>query len=430
MITGTIISNDRQAREVTAIIDELDKALSSDQVLKAIVTGLPHEVIDGVRRSLVTERHELEQQLTAFQATKAGDYGALKERAGNDLGAFLIAARLIQGLSQKELARKLGLREQAIQRWEAEKYRNITLANYQKVAQMLGVQWDLSTTTTLREKVGLTYDVKRDDLAKVLRHAREKGWLSADDTNDETATAMLIRLVGDHVNRYGTPSLLRTGLNVVDHAEDWSLLSWKAQVTRRAESIVAQEKPRFRPMNLSWLVDLVRLSPLADGPKRAVDLLLQNGVVVIIEPQIPGMAVDGAAFLVEETPVIGMTLLRDTVDNFWFTLMHEVGHVILHYRTRLASGFFDDGNSSSVDGFEEEANRFASNLLIPDEIWTRSPVRIAKTAEPVEKLAAQLGIHPAIIFGRIRMERNDYKIFSNKIGRGLVRAQFTPQAER
>ena len=122
-----------------------------------------------------------------------------------------------------------------------------------------------------------------------------------------------------------------------------------------------------------------------------------------------------------------MTLLRDAVDNFWFTLLHEIAHVVLHYRTGLAAGFFDDLSSTGLDGMEQEANVFAGNLLIPEEVWTRSPARIAKAAEPVERFAQHLCIHPAIVFGRIRMERNDFSLFSNKIGRGLVRAQFFPR---
>jgi len=140
------------------------------------------------------------------------------------------------------------------------------------------------------------------------------------------------------------------------------------------------------------------------------------------------MKVDGAAFLVGDVPVIGMTLLRDALDNFWFTLLHEVGHVVLHYRTGLAAGFFDDVTSTDVDDMEGEANTFASNLLIPEELWARSPARISKTAEPIERFAQQLGIHPAIVFGRIRMERGDYSLFPNKIGRGRGREQLMPRS--
>ncbi|MER8565952.1 XRE family transcriptional regulator [Mesorhizobium sp. M0924] len=424
MISNAFISTDRQARDAEDAIAELVSALSSEHVLKSIVGGLPQEVINGVRRSLATERKEREQHLLAYQQARAGDFTLLRKHAGNDPGSYLIAARIIKGLSQKDLARKLGLREQAIQRWETERYRSISLLNYQKVAQTLGVHWQMGDLNPSAMHGPAAYEVDRNDLNKVVRHARSHGWLNTAETSDENAISTLVRYVGDHVSRYGTPSLLRTGLNVVEHSQDWSLLSWKAQVTRRAEPIIAQARPRYRAINVIWLIDLVRLSQLDDGPVRARDMLLENGIVLVAEPQIPGMSVDGAAFLVDDTPVIGMTLLRDTVDNFWFTLLHEVAHIILHYRTGLSSGFFDDVTSPEVDEFEKEANQFAGNLLIPDEVWARSTARIAKTAEPIEKLANQLRISPAVVFGRIRMERQDYRIFSNKIGRGTVRKQF------
>lgn len=421
MVITSLISTERQAHEAEGAIAQLDAALTSEQVLKTIVEGLPHKVIGGIRRSIETERNERAASLAAYQYAKTGDFSPLRALAGNDLGTFLIVARIIKGLSQKELARKLGLREQSIQRWEAERYRTITLSNYLKVSQTLGVVWQPEFPS--KGAWPPIYDVSRDQLLKVVRHARDHGWLDVPDSSDEHAIATLVRYVGDHVIKYGTPSLLRTGLNVKDQSQDWALLSWKAQVTRQAEAIILDHRPRFSLLKMPWLLELVRLSQFADGPVRARQLLLEHGIVLVVEPQISGMSVDGAAFLVDDVPVIGMTLLRDTIDNFWFTLLHEVAHVLLHHRTGLSTGFFDDTSLSSLDDFEREANEFAQNLLIPDEIWTRSPARIAKGPEPVESLAKQLKISPAIIFGRIRMERDNYSIFSDKIGRGAVRKQ-------
>jgi HTH-type transcriptional regulator/antitoxin HigA len=108
--------------------------------------------------------------------------------------------------------------------------------------------------------------------------------------------------------------------------------------------------------------------------------------------------------------------------------MHEVGHAILHYQTGLRIGFFDDADNTAVDEIEQEANDFASNMLIPDEKWKRSPARIAKSASAIEKFASEIGIHPAIVFGRVQKERADYALFSNKIGRGLVRERLLQQS--
>ena len=363
---------------------------------------------------------------------KAGDVAPLKRRAGADPGALLIAARIIRRLSQKDLARRLGMAEQQIQRYEAERYKSISLHRFQKVAHALGIGLQVDMKPA-EQGWAVSYSApSNEELSKVLRHARANGWLEGGEPDNKVGDQLKTH-VADHVFHYGIPSLLRTGLNVTDDVGDWVLLSWKAQVTRIAERVIEERSPVYRPMNVSWLVDLVHLSQFDDGPIRARELLLDHGIVLVIEPHIVGMKVDGAAFLVDGVPVIGLTLLRDTIDNFWFTLIHEIAHIVLHYRTGLAAGFFDDmtlpngAASASVAEMEQEANVFAGNLLIPEDVWRRSPARIARTPEPVDKLAGQLGIHSAIVFGRIRMERNDFSVFSNRIGRGLVREQLMPR---
>lgn len=423
MSAGTLITNDRQERDVAAHIEQIGQALSSEQLLSQLVEGLPPEILDGIRRSLVVERQELIESLDAYRAAQGGDVEALKKRAGNDLGALLVAARVAKGWKQKELARRLFLPEQQIQRYEAERYRSISLSGLLRVARALGIRLSADIDQPLSDPWLPSYEMSSADLQKVLKHARENGWLDKADQSDENGISQLKRTVAEHVGEFGTPSLLRTGLNVHDLTKDWFLLAWKAQVTRYAQRQIQRRKSKYRPLNMAWLSQLVKLSVVDDGPVRAKEMLAQQGIILVIEPQIAGMRVDGAAFLIDEHPVIGLTLRIDSVDNFWFTLMHEIGHVVLHYRTGLASGFFDDFEHLEIDELEEEANRFAQNMLIPDAVWNKSPARIAKTAEPVEQLAKQLGISPAIIFGRLRMERQNYKIFSDKIGRGRVRKQ-------
>lgn len=397
-------------------------------MLSQLIEGLPPEVLDGIRRSLIVERQELAESLDAYRAAQQGAVEALKERAGNDLGALLVAARVAKGWKQKELARRLFLPEQQIQRYEAERYRSISLAGLLRVARALGIRLSADIDQPLPDPWLPSYEMSSADAQKVLKHARENGWLDKVDQSDESGISQLKRTVAEHVGEYGTPSLLRTGLNVHDLSKDWFLLAWKAQVTRNAQRQIQRKKPKYRPLDMSWLSCLVKLSVRDDGPARAKEMLAEQGIILVIEPQIAGMRVDGAAFLIDEHPVIGLTLRLDAVDNFWFTLMHEVGHVVLHYRTGLVSGFFDDFENLEIDDMEEEANRFAQNMLIPDAVWNKSPVRIAKTADPVEKLAKQLGIAPEIIFGRLRMERQNYKIFSDKIGRGRVRKQLLGKA--
>jgi HTH-type transcriptional regulator/antitoxin HigA len=59
MSSNSLVLTDRQARDVESEIADLDHALSSEQTLKELISGLPQQVLGGVRRSLATERREL-----------------------------------------------------------------------------------------------------------------------------------------------------------------------------------------------------------------------------------------------------------------------------------------------------------------------------------------------------------------------------------
>src|SRR5690554_2076754 len=171
MPTYKLITNERQEREVCSLIEQIGQALSSEQVLRQIVEGLPPEVLDSVRQSLVAERQELIDGLAAYQAAQNGEITALKERAGNDLGALLVAARVAKGWRQKDLARRLFLPEQQIQRYEAERYRSISLSGLLRVARTLGIRLIADVEHPLQEPWLPSYEMSSADLQKVLKHA-------------------------------------------------------------------------------------------------------------------------------------------------------------------------------------------------------------------------------------------------------------------
>lgn len=425
MVSVDVVLNEREAKEARAAAAEFDQLLSSEKTFEPIIAGLPPQVVNAFRKSIEVQRKELRSLISAYDAASDGDYEELQKRAGRDPGLALIVARIARKLKQKDLARKLGLKEQQIQRYEAERYRSISLANFQRVAAVLGLRWQLDLSNWITSGWDVAEDISAVDVKKILKHAKENHWFDdgRNSESDEVSFSYLHRDVSDHIAKFGTPTLLRTGFKTDDRTDDLLLIAWKARVARLATRIIKDQKITYRVGDATWLLDLVRLSRLPDGPVRAKELLLSKGIVLVIERQIQGMKVDGAAFLVDGVPVIGLTLRRDTIDNFWFTLLHEVGHALLHYRSGLKAGFFDDVEAPGLEEVEHEANEFASNMLIPDEKWKRSPARISKAVGPIEKFAQELNIHSAIVFGRIQKERNNYSIFSEMLGRGAVRNQ-------
>ena len=424
-----IILNEKEAREARARISRLSEALHSELAMEPVVAGLPPEVVSQVSRMMKAERERLTQAVEAYEVAKETQKPtALKALVNQEPGLMLLVARIANGYSQKDLAWRLGVKEQQVQRWEAERYGQISLKNYNRVAALLGVRLtaDMPDQPAFRGLDKVIDGVSKSEIKKILKHGRENGWFAEDFTEAE-----LRRYIAENRIDFGSPGLLRTGLNVVDHTEDVMLHAWRARVTARAREAFASVEDVHEPLELKWMPGLVRLSNDTRGPLRAVEVLADRGIVLIVEPQVPGLKIDGAAFIVDGRPVIGMTVRTDTVDNFWFTLMHELAHVTLHFSTGLAVGFYDQTDQeASVDEQEEEANRFASNLLIPEERWRRSTARIAKSAAVIERFANELGIHPAIVFGRIRKERGEWSLFANKIGRNTVRKLFVGEAQK
>ncbi len=84
--------------------------------------------------ALSSQLADLEGELTEYETLKAGgfDLGALG--AVVDIPKLLIKARIAKGLSQKELAERLGLKEQQIQRYEATEYASASLSRIREVA--------------------------------------------------------------------------------------------------------------------------------------------------------------------------------------------------------------------------------------------------------------------------------------------------------
>lgn len=167
---------------------------------------------------------------------------------------------------------------------------------------------------------------------------------------------------------------------------------------------------------------LAHLSTKKNGLKKARKLLAEWGIALVFLEHLPGTYLDGAAMCRSDgVKIIALTLRYDRIDNFWFTLLHEFAHVALHLNEEIRI-VLDDLEIRSSAIVEEEADRFAQQALISDELW-RSRVRAEFSAAEVQELAQEAGVHPAIVAGRWQREFRDYRLFSKLLGHGEVREQ-------
>lgn len=233
------------------------------------------------------------------------------------------------------------------------------------------------------------------------------------------------------VSRIGGPQMIPAGLfrkstsvRLNTNLNQEALQGWSLHVLAKAAE--GKKRGKFSKENItsSFMKALVQLSVLDAGPSVAQEMLAANGIAVVVVPHLAKTYLDGAAFLPrKDQPVIGLTLRYDRLDNFWFTLFHEIGHIVRH----LSSGSFiaDDmslrGKSTDND-VEREADGFAEEHLLPDDFDFAKMKDFSN--EEVREYATMHNIHPAIVAGHLRYQRNDYKVFWNLIGKGEVRRCF------
>lgn len=262
-----------------------------------------------------------------------------------------------------------------------------------------------------------------------LREMVARGWIKATATDIRERAEELVR---EFLAPVGGVSALAPALyRKADHVRSartmdlHALSAWTARVLMRAgdEPMVTSYRPGT--VDSEFLRDFAQLSRSENAPVLARHALAEIGIILVIEPHLPRTHLDGAAMRISSgAPVIALTLRFDRLDNFWFTLFHELAHVALHLDVGT-NRFYDDlETDSGTDTYESEADALAGEALIPTATWLRSAARVLPTPDAAEELADQLGVHPAIVAGRIQHERGNYKLLHQLVGRNEVRSCF------
>ena len=210
-----------------------------------------------------------------------------------------------------------------------------------------------------------------------------------------------------------------------------ALLLWQAAVLQRSEELELInhfDRFQFTPASLR---KLAKLSSKVDGIRRVIDNLSQMGIAVIVMPPLPGTFLDGAAMVNSaHVPVVGLTLRYDRADNFWFTLLHELSHLCLHYEVLVdeQTAFVDDMEIMSDDLREQEADTLAQESLIPASILEQVVWSSESSFDDITTVSARAVVPVTVVAGRWQRDHQNYKRFSRLIDRNSVRSILMPGA--
>lgn len=145
-----------------------------------------------------------------------------------------------------------------------------------------------------------------------------------------------------------------------------------------------------------------KLGDVNDYLKKIIDICAEAGVAVVYVQELPKISTYGITrWLTKDKALIQLCLRGKTHDQLCFTFFHEAAHILKHEKSRL---FIETEGKQDKDNKEDEANKFAENMLIPFERWQSFIKQNRFTENNIKALAEQLNIHPGIIVGRLQRE--------------------------
>lgn len=182
---------------------------------------------------------------------------------------------------------------------------------------------------------------------------------------------------------------------------DAAVAAWLRQASRQAEAIATDAwSPEKLVGTLPALRTLTRKKDPAQFMPELQQLLAGAGVALVAVRGLPGCPASGAArALSDERSLIVVSIRYLVDDQFWFTVFHEIGHLLLHPGD---GPILDDPGGDEADSIEErEANEFAANTLFPPDVRAAVPGGRLSHRDIIG-LARRAGVAPGIVVGQLQ----------------------------
>lgn len=309
-----------------------------------------------------------------------------------------------RGMTQKELSSRMGMSEKHISHLLNGDVQLTPEVAY-RLEMVLGIPAKFWTNleAIYRDKltrVEAENAIDKDkELAKKFpyKEMSKNGWLPETRKPEEKVVnlrkffevAQLDRLE----NRSLIPAIACRRLSVTEKA-DFALIAWAQRAKIEAREI---QTSRINLNELSEQLDEIRAMTAKNPASFCNELserLANCGVALVFLPHIGGSFLHGATFYDKDKIVIGMTLRGKDADKFWFSLFHEIGHILLGHLSQ----------DSVDDSAEIAADQFAKNTLISQETFDSFTNRGVFSKEAVIEFADRIGVAPGIVVGRLQKE--------------------------
>ena len=309
-----------------------------------------------------------------------------------------------RGMSQKEFAARMDMSEKHISKLINGEVQ-LTPEVAVRLEMVLGVPakfWN-NLEAIYREKlikVAAENTMDADEiLAKQLPYSEmaKFGWVP--ETRDAKEKVMNLRKYFEVVELSLLESKQITKIAcrrlAVTEKGDFALLAWAQEAKIKARSIETS------PINIKGLICIIPqirtmtvLKPKEFCPK-IKSMLAECGIALVFLPHLKGSFLQGASFMDGNKIVVGLTARGKDADKFWFSLFHELAHIVLGHTGQL------DG---TTDQDEKDADSWARDTLIPEKAFEEFKKDAFFSLASIQIFAKTLGIAPGIVVGRLQNE--------------------------
>lgn len=209
-------------------------------------------------------------------------------------------------------------------------------------------------------------------------------------------------------------------------------LAWLYRVRQIASEMIVG---KYSNIGVRRAIELLHpLTSAAEEARKVPRILAECGIRFVIVESLPSAKIDGVCFWLDEvSPVIGMSMRYDRIDNFWFVLRHELEHVIHEHGKSLITIDAElegdrAGTGDSVSDEERIANKAAAEFCVPKKTMDSFIARKAPTFAERDLLgmAATLRVHPGLVAGQLRHRIDRYDLFTRHLVK--IRSIVSPSA--
>jgi HTH-type transcriptional regulator / antitoxin HigA len=234
-----------------------------------------------------------------------------------------------------------------------------------------------------------------------------KGWLKATKDANDLKNQVLkfwewMELDFSALDRNDLPCLTRKSEAFNQFNASYAL-TWyrKAQMVASTYKVATYKRAKLEKL----FDELHSYTAKKNGVNDFIKELNASGVIFFVLPHLQKTYLDGAAFFQGKNPVVVYTGRYKRLDNFWFTVAHEIAHV-LHHLNAQTSFILDNLKDGDLSEIEREANDLAADKLKHKELLDYlNPYLGYLTSAKVEECASEYDVHPAIIIGKLAHDK-------------------------